>query len=53
MRNEQIERLNRKIEAMLSKVVKEGQQDWDRHLQKHFWHAGRPSMNPQVSLHIT
>ena len=34
MGNGQVERLNRTIEAVLSKVVKESQRDWDRHLQK-------------------
>ena len=34
MGNGQVERFNRTIEAMLAKVVKESQRDWDYHLQK-------------------
>ena len=32
--NGEVERFNRTVEAMLAKVVKESQRDWDRHLQK-------------------
>ena len=32
--NGQVERLNRTLEAMLSKMVKENQRDWDQHLPK-------------------
>lgn len=32
MRNGQVEQFNRTVEAMLAKVVKESQRDWDRHL---------------------
>ena len=34
MGNGQVERFNRTVEAMLAKMVKESQRDWDRHLQK-------------------
>ena len=34
MGNGQVERFNRTIEAMLAKVVKESQRNWDYHLQK-------------------
>ena len=34
MGNGQVERFNRTVEAMLSKVVKDNQRDWDCHLQK-------------------
>ena len=32
--NGQVERFNRTLEAMLSKVVKENQKDWDLHIPK-------------------
>ena len=53
MGNGQVERFNRTVEAMLAKMVKESQRDWDRHLQKALF-AYRTSLHETMgSHHIT
>ena len=53
--NGQVERLNRTLEAMLSKMVKENQRDWDRHLPKALF-AYRTAIHEATSyspFHVT
>lgn len=43
--NGQVERFNRTLEEMLSKLVKENQRDCDLHIPKAFLHTEQLSMN--------
>ena len=45
--NGQVERFNRTLESMLSKVVNENQKDWDAHLPKALFAYRPPFMNLQ------
>ena len=47
--NAQVERFNRRVEAILAKVVKESQRDWDRHLQKALF-AYRTSLDESMGF---
>ena len=47
--NGQVERFNRTLEAILSKVVSENQKDWDSHIPKRFLHITLHSTN-QVDI---